>query len=150
MRVEKERTQEGLKIQIWLSDEELALYDSASVQRTKQEMSGEGQNLEKKDSYCLVRRKTREPIFITSSMFQLGREHGKVDYCISDNPSVSRIHAAFLIQGEQVFLVNTAAKNHTYVNGQQIPDHARILLSPGDRICLANEEFIFCLKERCI
>ncbi|MFR1949967.1 MAG: FHA domain-containing protein [Roseburia hominis] len=39
--------------------------------------------------------------------------------------------------------MDTNSTNHTYVNGVMIRSNEEVVLSEGDKIRLANEEFVF-------
>ena len=41
------------------------------------------------------------------------------------------------------FILDTNSTNHTYVNGVMIRSNEEVVLSEGDKIRLANEEFVF-------
>ena len=66
-----------------------------------------------------------------------------VDYFVSDNAAVSRSHANIVEQNGKFYVVDTNSTNHTYVNGRMIQSNTEVLLSHGDRVRLANEEFEF-------
>lgn len=55
------------------------------------------------------------------------------DILLSD-PSVSRSHARFLVQGDVVTLEDIGSTNGTFVNGQQLPPNVPIPLSDGAEI----------------
>jgi hypothetical protein len=65
------------------------------------------------------------------------------DICISDNPAISRVHA--IIEGFQgeYRIKDNGSTNHSFVNGIVLGENQEKLLNNGDRILLANEEFIF-------
>jgi len=79
-----------------------------------------------------VRGATREAS-ITRSPFVIGRR----DDCDLrlDDPTVSRQHAEFVVEGEQVFVVDRNSTLGTYVNGARIE---RRYLQPNDRIALGR------------
>lgn len=49
---------------------------------------------------------------------------------------VSRLHAAINREGDQLFLVDLASTNGTYLNGERLDPREPHLLRDGDRICL--------------
>ena len=53
-------------------------------------------NLKKEKIPYLVRKRTGERIAINRTLFKLGKDASYVDYCIKDNPAVSRNHADIL------------------------------------------------------
>lgn len=92
---------------------------------------------------ALLRLKTNENITINKATFRLGKERNKVDYCITNNGSVSRQHANIIYRNGQYFIVDLNSTNSTYVNGQTITPNTEVKLNPNDRIKLADEEFMF-------
>lgn len=91
----------------------------------------------------LTRVKTNEKVDIVKQLFRIGKERNKVDYCITNNNSVSRIHADIVFKNGQYYIIDNNSTNYTFVNGQMIPAKQEIALSDGDRIKLSEEEFIF-------
>lgn len=95
----------------------------------------------------IVRKRTRERIAISRSPFRLGKDASCVDYCLRDNPAVSRNHADIVRKQDGFYLVDRGSLNHTFVNGKILaPDEYRKL---EDRCLmqLADEVFEFRLKQ---
>ena len=93
--------------------------------------------------FFLVREKTGERVEIRRSPFLVGVEAGSVDYCVTDNPAVSRRHARFFLQDGQCSVADQKSTNRTYVNDCALEPQTPQLLRDGDRIRLANEDFTF-------
>lgn len=93
----------------------------------------------------LIRKRNGEHITIDSDVFKIGKEPAYVNYCIIDNPVISRSHADIICNGNDYYIVDNNSKNHTYVDGIQIMSQTQIHLKNGSRITLANEEFEFCI-----
>lgn len=91
----------------------------------------------------LIRTKNSEKIIINKSVFRIGKERSFVDYCISDNTYISGAHATILKKGEHYYILDNNSRNFSYVNGKQIVGSTEQILSSGDRLLLANEEFVF-------
>lgn len=91
----------------------------------------------------LVRVKTGENISIRKSVFSLGKERNRVDYCITNNNSVSRTHANIVYKNGSYFIIDLNSTNNTFVNGQQLSPNQEVRLNVNDKIKLADEEFIF-------
>lgn len=91
----------------------------------------------------LIRCKTDENITINKNTFYLGKESLKVDYCVKNNPSVSRSHAAIRQTNGGFYLEDLQATNGTFLNGTRLKSGQSVKLTSGDRIRLANEEFCF-------
>lgn len=91
----------------------------------------------------LFRILTEENISINKPVFRLGKEKSYADYFISNNNAVSRSHADIITRGQRVFVMDLNSKNKTYINDQAIPVQQEIEIFNGDRLRLANEEFVF-------
>lgn len=91
----------------------------------------------------IIRTKTNERVNLFKTPFRLGKEKSYVDYCIRDNPAVSRSHAVIISRDGDCYIVDTNSTNHTYVNGEMVLSNTEVKLSHGARIRLANEEFEF-------
>ena len=91
----------------------------------------------------LLRMKSNEKISINKGAFYLGKDGLRADYCIRDNPSVSRSHAVIKQINGEFYLEDLQATNGTFHNGRRLQPTQSVKLSDGDRIRLANEEFIF-------
>lgn len=91
----------------------------------------------------LIKEKDGERIHLGKSLFIIGTDGLRVDYCIKDNKSVSRVHAQIRQINGEYTLENLQATNGTFLNGVKLPDLEAKPLHPGDCISLANERFIF-------
>lgn len=106
-------------------------------------------NSEKQEEHFsayIVREKTKERIKITSNSFKLGSKSENVDYCISDNTTVSRIHAEIVFKNGKFYIVDLNSTNKTFVDGRIIPSSKEIELFSGIRFRLSNESFSFYVK----
>lgn len=95
----------------------------------------------------LTRYKTGEKIWIDANIFKLGKEKDYVNYCILDNPAISRSHADIVRQGDQFFVVDQNSLNHTFVNGVEVASKQMVALQTGTEIRLADEIFEFIIVE---
>lgn len=84
-----------------------------------------------------------EEVRINKPVFRLGKERSYVDYFVSDNNAVSRSHADIIIRAGRYYIRDLNSKNRTFINGSPIVPELETEISDGDRIKLANEEFIF-------
>jgi hypothetical protein len=91
----------------------------------------------------LFRVLTEENISINKPVFRLGKERSYADYFVSNNSAVSRSHADIITRGQRIFVIDLNSKNKTYINDQPIPIQEETEIFNGDRLRLANEEFIF-------
>jgi len=92
---------------------------------------------------CLLRCSNNERIMLEKEVFRIGKERSYVDYCISDNRTISRSHADIIQRNGQFYIVDNNSTNHTYVNGERIPSNQEVALTHGMKIRLADEEFEF-------
>lgn len=89
----------------------------------------------------LKRLSTNEIIYISKSVFRIGKDKNCVDYFI-DNVAVSRSHADIIVRGTRCFIVDLKSKNKTYINDNVIPINTECELHNDDVIILADEEFV--------
>lgn len=94
----------------------------------------------------LEQERTGKLIPISKPEFLIGKKPDLVDYAVTDNKVVSRLHAAILWEDGVYSVQDKESVNGTFVNGKQIGIEA-INLKNGDEIALANETFIFKLSE---
>lgn len=91
----------------------------------------------------LLRMKTGEKISINKGEFIIGKEKRRVDYCISNNTSVSRCHTKIITRGSQHFIMDMNSTNFTFINGNKLTPNKEIALFNGDKIMVSDEEFEF-------
>ncbi|MFV0411980.1 MAG: DUF6382 domain-containing protein [Oscillospiraceae bacterium] len=93
--------------------------------------------------FVLTREKTGEKIEINKSPFRLGKDASYVDYCITNNATVSRGHADLLVENGTCYVVDNNSTNHTYMGGQMLTNNTRVPLQNGAELMLSNERFTF-------
>lgn len=91
--------------------------------------------------------KTGEEIIIDKDEFRIGHRKAYADYYIGDNQWISRAHAKVLKREDGYYIVDTNSKNHTYINDERLIPEKEYLLEDGMILRLANEDFVFTLKE---
>lgn len=91
----------------------------------------------------IVRIKTYERADINKPIFKIGKEKRFVDFFVTNNTAVSRIHADIITKNGQYFVRDNNSTNKTFVNGAPIPVNVEIQINNGDKITLANDEFEF-------
>lgn len=94
----------------------------------------------------LVRKKTGETINISKPEFTLGKAVGKVDYAITDNTAVSRIHCIIEQKNGVNYIKDNGSTNHTYLDGVELEPQKETLLKNKMTILLGDEEFTFLLR----
>jgi hypothetical protein len=67
----------------------------------------------------------------------IGREADRCDVIISE-PAVSRRHARFLKEGEDIFIEDVSEHNGTFLNEMKIPPQGKARLHEGDMITLGR------------
>lgn len=95
----------------------------------------------------LVRKKTGERIPVNKNSFKIGKDENSVDYCIRNNPTVSRSHADIVKKQDGYYIVDRGSLNHTFLNGRVVDPKRARKLKKGDLIQIANEIFTFHLKD---
>lgn len=108
--------------------------------------AGETTLLSNAGSAYLIRKKNGEKIAVNIQNFKLGKERKRVNYCISDNTSVSRVHCEIVKKGADYYVIDQGATNFTFVNGVQLSPHQETLLSDQSVLKLSDEEFEFHLS----
>ena len=88
----------------------------------------------------LTRKRNGEVIKISAEQFVIGRERKSVNYCISDNSSISRTHVKLEVRNGVTYLTDMGAANGTFVNGVKAMPRQEIALKNGDKITLADED----------
>lgn len=84
---------------------------------------------------------THEDIVMNKLVFRFGKDASS-DYCLSDNPAISRNHADIIAKGGRFYIKDLHSSNHTYVNDQQIPEGQEWEIHDGDNFRLGDEEFV--------
>lgn len=96
-----------------------------------------------KTTPTLVRKRNNERIRIDAPVFRIGRDASFNNYAVTDNRYVGHTHCHIVSRDGEFFLVDDNSKNHTYLDGSQIPPSTEIKLSHGQKIRLSDEEFEF-------
>ena len=91
----------------------------------------------------LIRLDNGRRIPISKKDFAIGKEKSKVDYCISGDTTVSRVHALIRNIGRKYYIEDQASTNYTYYEGKQIPEYKPVCLKDGSRFKLSEVEFEF-------
>lgn len=122
-------------------------YDSMSAGETSvlNEGAGDTTILNNQNSVraVLYRKSNFENVKINKSDFYIGKERKKVDYCISNNNSISRNHAEIIMRNGVFYIIDQKSTNGTYVNGIRLNPMQETELKNGDTIQLSDEEFEF-------
>ena len=91
----------------------------------------------------LLRETTEERMMITKNVFKIGKANRGVDYHITGNGAISRVHAIITRKDDGFYIRDNKSTNKTYVNGKALADGEEVLLTNNCRISLGGEDFIF-------
>lgn len=91
----------------------------------------------------LKRNSNGETAIINKAVYRIGKEKSKVDFCVSNNSSVSRVHAEIVYENGAFYITDQNATNFTFVNGNKVNPGQKVKLNNGDKIKLSDEEFEF-------
>jgi len=91
----------------------------------------------------LTRRSTGVTVNISKPVFRIGKERDRVDFCVTENRTVSRVHATIYTRDGSCFIEDNNSTNKTYINGTALLPEREIKLKNGDVLTLSNEEFDF-------
>ncbi len=94
-------------------------------------------------SGVLVNTKSGEKIIINKPEFAIGKERSRVDYCIADDNSVSRLHVKIRVRAGRCYVVDMGSKNGTYINGNKLTPNQEVLIQNGDKLKISLIEFEF-------
>ena len=94
----------------------------------------------------IVRVNTGERVMINKAVFKIGKANRGVDFTISGNGAVSRVHAIIYQREDGCYLKDNKTTNSTYVNGQKLAENQEVLLKNDSEIVLGDEDFIFKLS----
>ena len=93
----------------------------------------------------LIRVKTNERMTFSEDIVKIGRSSQNT-YCVTGNASIGRNHAAIIKRGDTCYLKDLGSVNGTSVNGIHLGGNQACKLKSGDRIQLADEQFVFEFK----
>ncbi len=81
-------------------------------------------------------------IVLNKPEFTVGKNRDSVDGVISFNQAISRVHCKFICVENRYFIVDIGSSNGTFVNGARVAVNTQVPVKAGDRIKLANSEFV--------
>lgn len=87
-------------------------------------------------------RHEEQDFFITKDSFLIGTREDSVDGMLHSK-AVSRIHAKIRKQGTEYFIEDLNSKNGTWLNGEVLNYKTSYPLKKNDKICFADEEYVF-------
>ena len=94
----------------------------------------------------LFRESTGEWIEVGEAL-RIGKSRVNNDYAMPTVTTVSRNHAVIEGKDGTWQITDLGSTNGTFINGREIPAHTQTAIAHGDKLCLANENFIFEIKD---
>ena len=94
----------------------------------------------------LIRDKTGDKVYIEKDEFMIGKIAGIADCLISDNPTVSRMHAIIKKVNGVYYVCDNYSTNSTFLNGERLEPGKDYLLVDKAKIYFANDGFVFCAR----
>lgn len=92
-------------------------------------------------SIAIIRIKDGRRTELSADVLRLGRS-SQNEYCIQGNGAIGRQHAVIEKRDEDYYIKDLGSVNHTHLNDKLLHENEPYFLHHGDRIQLANEEFI--------
>ena len=93
-----------------------------------------------------IRTRTGERIDLDKAEFKIGHKASDVDYVISDNPAISRVHCVITKNNGVCFVRDNHSTNGTYINGDRLNEGEERFLTNNAVVILGNEEFIYHIR----
>lgn len=91
----------------------------------------------------LIRKNTYEIIAIDKESFIIGTASEKVDFRLTNNKTISRMHACILVENGKYYLQDCNSSNGTFLNNIKLKQNEKSEIKNSDVIKLADEEFVF-------
>ena len=89
-----------------------------------------------------VKTPVKVEIVINKEEFVIGKKVESVDGLIQFNKAISRVHCKITYSSKKYYISDLNSSNGTYVNGARIDPSRQVSIAPGDKIRLANSDFI--------
>lgn len=94
----------------------------------------------------LIRCATEEEFILEKSTNIIGKSNTRADICIKNNPAVGNVHCRIIYVDGDFYLEDNQSLNGTYLKNEKLEQGQKILLESGNRIRLADEEFVFAIE----
>lgn len=82
-------------------------------------------------------------IVLSKDRFLIGRSKELVDYALSEELAIGRVHAEILREESCYYLVDINSKNGTYINGIRLESQKKYELKSGDEVQFAEKKSKF-------
>lgn len=101
--------------------------------------------IDRKRAY--LKRLEDERVFeLLGTVVTIGKDGSRCDCVISDESTVSRVHAIIYVREDEYYIRDNNSTNGTSVNGKMLSENDESKLSDGDKIMFASQEYEF-IKE---
>ena len=90
-----------------------------------------------------VRVKTGEKIRLDKDEFKIGHKAKIVDYAVSDNSAISRVHCIITKKNGVCFIKDNKSTNGTFLNGEELKEGEEKFLTNNAVVILGDEEFVY-------
>ncbi len=94
----------------------------------------------------IVRVDTGERVMINKAVFKLGKANRGVDFSISGNGAISKVHAIIYQREDGCYIKDNKATNPTYVDGVKLEENQELKLKNDSTIVIGGEDFLFKLS----
>ncbi len=81
-------------------------------------------------------------LIINKEEYVIGKKEDSVDGAVTFNNAISRIHCKIVFENGFHYIVDLGSANGTFVNGKKIEKENKVKINQGDKIKLADSEFI--------
>ena len=93
-----------------------------------------------------IRMRTGERIDIDKAEFKIGRKSSDVDYAVTGNTDISRVHCLIVKDRGVCFISDNNSTNGTFINGQRLNEGEKKFLTNDAVVILGNEEFVYHIR----
>ena len=93
-----------------------------------------------------LRVKTGERISLDKAEFKIGHKARLVDYAITDNSAISRVHCDITKRNGVCFISDNKSTNGTFVNGEELKAGEEKFLTNNAIVILGDEELVYHIR----
>ena len=93
-----------------------------------------------------LRVKTGERISLDKAEFKIGHKARLVDYAITDNSAISRVHCVITKRNGVCFIRDNKSTNGTFVNGEELKAGEEKFLTNNAIVILGDEELVYHIR----
>ena len=93
-----------------------------------------------------LRVRTGERISLDKAEFKIGHKARLVDYAITDNSAISRVHCVITKRNGVCFISDNKSTNGTFVNGEELKAGEEKFLTNNAIVILGDEELVYHIR----